>query len=170
MGMSWGISHFEHKQAERLKSKFLHSDAVHNKSDFWTALAVLVSLISARFRVPYVDAIASIFITFYLVHVALKLINMNIHPLLDRSVLDPVEVEKIVNSVDGVLHCHNIRSRGEEHYHFLDLNIHLPGHITLDQAHELTHLVEAKLKETFPGLQDVVIHTEPEGHPPCSTT
>jgi cation diffusion facilitator family transporter len=168
MAISLSISSFEKKRAVALKSNFLKSDAIHNQSDFWTACAVLVSLVSGKFRIPYVDAITAIVIMIYLIHISLKLINMNIHPLVDRSVVDPKQVQEIANSVEGVLHCHNVRSRGESDHYFLDLNLHLPGHISLEKAHEITHSVEAKLKAAFPGLQDVVIHTEPDGHPPCN--
>jgi divalent metal cation (Fe/Co/Zn/Cd) transporter len=124
-------------------------------------------LISARLRIPYVDSIVSILITLYLIYVAVHLLVQNLQPLVDHRVLDPREVERVAASIDGVLHCHHIRSRGEKNHHFLDLNIHLPGHISLERAHEITHTVEARLKAAFPGLVDVVIHTEPDGHPPC---
>jgi cation diffusion facilitator family transporter len=167
MVLNLGIAKFEHAKAKELGSSFLKSDAMHNQSDFWTSLAVLISLISGRYRIPYVDALASIVITVYLVHVALRLINMNIHPLVDRSVVDAKKVEEIARSIPEVIHCHDIRSRGDENHFFLDLSLHLPGKITLEHAHEITHHVEEALKKNFPGLRDVVIHTEPDGHIPC---
>jgi divalent metal cation (Fe/Co/Zn/Cd) transporter len=103
-----------------------------------------------------------------LVYLSIRLIVRTLGPLVDTSVLDQEKVREIVGSVEGVLHCHHIRSRGEEDHFFLYLNIHLPGQISLHRAHDITHEVEAKLKKAFPGLVDVVIHTEPHGHMPCS--
>lgn len=168
MGVSFAISRFEKKRAKKYQSHYLEVDAVHNLSDFWTAFAVLASLASARFHIPYIDAVAASVITIYLVILSIKLILSNLDPLVDKSVVDPEQVKKIVSSIEGVLHCHQIRSRGAPDHYFLDLNIHLPGHITLEKAHDITHLVESRLKAVFPGLKDVVIHTEPHGHPPCT--
>ena len=78
----------------------------------------------------------------------------------DPALTSAKQVEELVNSVEGVLFCHGVRSRGERWHHFLDLNIHLPGKLSLEKAHEITHKVETKLKRTFPGLVDVIIHTE----------
>lgn len=168
MLINLSTAYMERKRSVQLASNFLAADALHNQSDFLISCAVLATVVSAHFQVPYIDPLASLLITFYLVYLAVRLILFNIQPLLDRSVLDPLAVERIVNAVDGVAHCHHIRSRGEKDHHFLDLNIHLPGHITLARAHEITHEVERKLKGAFPGLVDVVIHTEPHGHEPCA--
>jgi len=162
------VARFETNRAHDLSSQFLAADALHNQSDFLISCAVLASLLAVYFHIPYVDAGASLAITVYLVYLSLRLIWLNLRPLVDSRVLDPAKVEEIVGSTEGVMFCHNIRSRGEHGHHFLDLNIHLPGHITLHRAHEITHQVEAKLKAAFPGLVDVVIHTEPHDHPPCS--
>lgn len=168
MVINLSIARLESNRAKDLSSQFLAADALHNQSDFLISCAVLASLLAVYFHIPYVDAGASLAITLYLAYLSVRLIWLNLRPLVDYRVLDPEKVEEIVSSTEGVLHCHNIRSRGEHGHHFLDLNIHLPGHITLEKAHEITHNVEAKLKAAFPGLVDVVIHTEPHNHPPCS--
>jgi len=163
-----GLSRYEARAAKKLRSSFLQTDSAHNQSDFLITFVILISMAASHFRIPYVDSLSSIAITLYLGYLALSLILSNIKPLLDHSVLSPDEVRSAVSEISEVVHCHHIRSRGEIDHHFLDLNIHLPGDLTLDQAHAITHLVEDNLKNRFPGLVDVVIHTEPHNHPPCS--
>lgn len=167
MVINLGVAAMEGRAAKKYKSPFLASDSLHNRSDFIITLGVLVSQVSSRFNVAYVDAGVSLGIALYLAHLSLQVIRMNLKPLTDHRVLDPRSVESVVNKVDGVILCHNVRSRGEKGHHFLDLHIHLPGNISLDRAHDITHAVEARLQEAFPGLVDVVIHTEPHDHPPC---
>lgn len=166
---SFSIGKWEGRMAAVLKSSFLKADALHNTSDLLTSLGVLTSVASAHFRIPRVDAWVSLGIAAYLIYLSLRLMVENAKPLLDASVIDPRRVQAIAESTEGVLHCHHVRSRGEKGHYFLDLNLHLPGSMTLYQAHELSHEVEAKLKHEFPGLVDVVIHTEPDDHPPCSS-
>ena len=167
MGVSLYLARLEERVAHRHDSAYLATDAVHNRSDVCITVAVLTSILGAHFRIPYVDALVSLGIAVYLVYLSAHLLMHNIGPLVDSSVLDPRDVELVASDTEGVVHCHHIRSRGEKGRHFLDLNIHLPGHISLERAHEITHNVESRLREAFPGLVDVVIHTEPDGHPPC---
>lgn len=168
MILNLGIAYVEGKKAKELSSHFLLADSYHNRSDFLVTCAVFVSLLSAKFAIPYVDGGVALLIAIYLIYMAIRLLRQTIDPLMDHSVLDREEVEKVASSVKGVMHCHAIRSRGNDGHKFLDLNIHLPGDISLLQAHEITHAVEARLKDRFPDLVDVVIHTEPHGHPPCA--
>lgn len=165
--LSFSLGKWEGKMAAILKSPFLKADAVHNLSDVWTSLAVVVSIAAGYFKIAKVDAWVSLAISVYLIYLSLRLLLENARPLLDARVVDPRKVEEIAKSVQGVIHCHHVRSRGEQGHYFLDLKLHLPGAITLHKAHEISHLVEAKLKMEFPGLFDVVIHTEPDDHPPC---
>ncbi len=165
--LSFSLGKWEGKMAATLKSPFLKADSVHNLTDVWTSLAVVVSIVAGHFKIPKVDAWVSIAISIYLVFLSLRLLIENVRPLLDARVVDPQTVETIAKSVQGVLDCHHVRSRGEQGHYFIDLKLHLPGGITLHRAHEISHLVEAKLKAEFPGLVDVVIHTEPDDHAPC---
>lgn len=165
--VSLAVSRFEARQARELDSHLLVADSLHNASDVWVSIGVLASVIFTEFRVPYADTGVSLAISIYLLVLAVRLTMHSLRPLVDSSVLDSDRVAEIASAVPGVLHCHHIRSRGEGGYYFLDLNLHLPGQMSLNQAHEIAHRVESRLKSSFPGLVDVVIHTEPDDHPPC---
>jgi cation diffusion facilitator family transporter len=162
------VATVEARVAKELGSHYLISDSKHNLGDVFITAAILVTVACSHFKLKYVDVVTSVGITFYLIYISMQLIRQNLRPLVDHSVIDPQRVEEIAYSVNGVMHCHAVRSRGQQGNFFLDLNIHLPGHISLFRAHEITHAVEHKLKQNFPGLKDVVIHTEPHNHPPCS--
>ncbi len=167
MSINLAVSYYEGRKAVELSSPFLLADSFHNRSDFLIGFGVLISLISVRYHLGIVDGIVAVGISLYLGYLAYVLIRKTINPLVDHRVLDPKAVEAVASSVKGVLDCHAVRSRGQQGHHFLDLNIHLSGKMTLDEAHSITHQVETRLKDQFPGLADVVIHTEPHGHPPC---
>ena len=167
LSLNFSISRWEARAAVTFNSQFLAADALHNKSDAMTALGIIASLGAIKYHVPYVDAVASLLITTYLGYLGIRLVRKNMAPLVDQSVLDPSLVERIACQVPHVLACHNVRSRGESDHYFVDLNIHLPADFTLEKAHSITHQVVESLKAAFPGLVDVVIHTEPHGHVPC---
>jgi cation diffusion facilitator family transporter len=163
------VARYQLRMGKEAKSRLLQADAVHNQSDFWVSASVLVSVVGAPLGFAWLDPVISIGIALYLLWFSLQMLLEAVHPLVDGSVLDANDVRRLVESIPGVLHCHAVRSRGERDHLFLDLNVHLPGALPLVRAHEIAHAVEARLKEEYPGLVDVVVHTEPHGHPPCDT-
>jgi len=169
MSVNLANAQLEARRAKKFNSQLLKADSIHNVSDFWVSISVLVSLVSAKFRIPFIDEMVSFFIAGFLVYLGIRIARLNLRSLIDEAVLDPDEVEKIASAVEGVVHCHAIRSRGQDGHHFLDLNLHLPGKLSLEEAHDISHRVEDELKSHFTSLADVVIHTEPHGHSPCGT-
>jgi divalent metal cation (Fe/Co/Zn/Cd) transporter len=71
-------------------------------------------------------------------------------------------VARAAREVPGVRDCHAVRTRGTADAVFADLRIHLDPAMPLQEAHELTHQVERRLRERFPNLRDVVVHPEPQ--------
>jgi divalent metal cation (Fe/Co/Zn/Cd) transporter len=43
----------------------------------------------------------------------------------------------------------------------VDLTVHLDGHVTLHEAHEVADRIEDSLKTAHPEIVDVVVHPEP---------
>ena len=66
-------------------------------------------------------------------------------------------------SVDGVEGCHNIRSRGREDEVYLDIHITVDESMPIGKAHDISDIVEEKLKGHFSSLVDVVVHIGPKG-------
>ena len=51
----------------------------------------------------------------------------------------------------------------------MDLSIHVNKGLPIEQAHAIAHDVEDRLKSQFDGIEDVVVHLEPDGHHPSMT-
>ena len=45
---------------------------------------------------------------------------------------------------------------------FIELHLELDGALSLEQAHDLTHEVEARIRAAFPAA-DIIVHQEPAG-------
>ena len=45
---------------------------------------------------------------------------------------------------------------------FIELHLELDGDLDLEQAHAITHEVEARIREAFPEA-DIIVHQEPAG-------
>ena len=86
--------------------------------------------------------------------------------LSDRIVMSEQDIEHVVHSVDGVLGCHQIRTRGSTDHVFLDLHVWLPADMRLTDAHDISHVVKDRLMARYPQIVDAVIHIEPPPREP----
>jgi len=157
-----GVSRYEQREGERLKSQILVSDAAHTRSDVFASSAVLISLVAARIGWYSVDTVASIVIAGIIIRIGYRIVSENLGVIADAIVIEPGEVEAIVATIDGVRGCGRIRTRGTLDHVFMDLVCYVTGSITLREAHELADRIENRVQREFPDVKDIVVHLEPE--------
>lgn len=159
------VATYEARRGRALKSPFLIADAAHTGSDVLVTLTVLVALAGTRLGAAWADPVGALAVLAVVARVAWRILSANLGILLDRAVIDPAAVQRIVLAVPGVASCHRVRSRGVEGAMLLDLHLLVDGDLTLRAAHDISHAVEDALRAGLPGIADVTIHIEPEGEP-----
>jgi cation diffusion facilitator family transporter len=159
------VVRYEARAARRLSSEVLAADAHHTRSDVFTSVTVIAALVGVRIGYPQLDALAALFVAVFIGLAVFEIAKSAFGILTDSAVLDVNEIQRIVTSVDRVVGCHQVRTRGSADHAFLDLHVWFPPDLRLDEAHRLSHIVKDRLMEAFPALQDVVIHIEPPPAP-----
>jgi cation diffusion facilitator family transporter len=152
---------YESREAERLGSEVLLADATQTRGDVWTSFAVIIALIGAKAGLPILDPIAALVVAGFIGHAGYQVARATTRILSDRIVIAESDIERVVMSVDGVLGCHQIRTRGTVDHVFLDLHVWLPPSMTLTDAHALSHVVKDRLMTRYPQIADAIIHIEP---------
>lgn len=160
------VAVYERRRGRELQSEVLLADSAHTRSDVLATAGVIASLVAARHDMRTLDIIVAVAIAGLIAWAAVRVALSGASVLADRAVLDPGDVKRVALAVEGVVECHEIRTRGTRDAIFADLRIHLPPDLSLVRAHEIGHEVERRLKEAYPGLRDVVVHVEPHEHDP----
>lgn len=155
------VVRYESAEAQRLHSELLQADALQTRGDVWTSVAVIVALIGTRLGVPLLDPIAALIVAGFIGRAGLEIATSTARILSDQAVMPERDIEQVVMSVDGVLGCHHIRTRGSADHVFLDLHVWLPAQMPLAEAHRLSHVVKDRLMARYPEIADAVIHLEP---------
>ncbi|TZE82878.1 cation diffusion facilitator family transporter [Calorimonas adulescens] len=158
------VAMYEKKKADTLKSDFLASDSIHTTSDVLVSVSVIVGLILSRYGLSIADVIISIFIVIMIGRAAFEILSKSTGVLMDSVVLDEKDIERLVLSVDGVKSCHKIRTRGREDDIKVDLHVLVGNDMNVYDAHEISEVIEERLRGKFPGITDVTIHIEPESN------
>jgi cation diffusion facilitator family transporter len=152
---------YESRKGKRIGSDVLVSDAYHTRADILTSCLVIFAFIGIKLRFNILDSIAALGIVVFIGKAAVNIIRESSSTLCDSAVIDPHEIEKTALGVEGVLKCHRVRTRGRKDDIYIDLHVLMDDETPLVRAHDVSSQIEAKMKESFRGVTDVVVHTEP---------
>ena len=162
MGINVFVMLYESRKGKQLGSQFLVADALHTKSDIFVSIAVIISLIFTRIGYSRADVIVGIIITFFIARIGYKIIKEASDILVDTVCMDNSAIEFVVNSIEGVKGCHDIRTRGSVHSVYLDLHALVGRGLTTEKAHEIADRIETEIKKEFPSVVDIIVHIEPD--------
>jgi cation diffusion facilitator family transporter len=162
VGVNLFVTRYEAKKGRELKSDFLLADAGHTKSDVFASISVMVGMAAVGLGFPLGDPIAALIIAALIARVGYGIIKTSADVLCDAAVIEPGEIEALCMTVEGVRHCHHIRSRGREDEVMIDLRVHVDAGLATAESHGIAHRVEDKIKRFVPGVVEVVVHIEPD--------
>ena len=135
MAINAGVTRWERQKGRELNSEVLIADSYHTASDFLTSLSVLIGLMAIRLGYPLVDPIVAIIIAGVIAWTAVSVLREAASSLTDKIRLDPDKIRAVVMGIQGVVDCHEIRTRGLAHHVFVDLSIHVKPGISIEEAH-----------------------------------
>lgn len=161
MAVNIGVSNYEAREAKRLQSQLLASDAAHTRSDVFASAAVIVALIAAYLGYGWIDIAASIAIAVIILRIGYHIVRDSLSVISDALVIEPEKVREIVLAVDGVADVADVRSRGTADHVFMDLVCFVAASMTMAEGHELADRVEDRIHGEFPSVQDIVVHLAP---------
>jgi cation diffusion facilitator family transporter len=158
-----------YKAAKKYNSQALEADALHFSTDIWSSSVVIVGLICIKFGEMFpnleflkkADSLAALGVAIIVVYVSIQLGMRTIKGLLDTAPEGMVDiVSREVNTLPGVLDCHNVRIRYSGPFVFVDAHVTVAGKQSLTEAHAMTEVIEATIRRILPGA-DVMVHPEP---------
>lgn len=161
MAINFGVTTYETKKGKELKSDLLLADSIHTRSDIYVSISVLASFVAVLLKITFLDIVIASGIVLVIIRAGWKIMLRSINVLLDAQPLESEKIEQVVQKIPGVIHCHNARCRGTSNGVFVDLNIHVSPGLSTKESHAVCHEVISSVKESFPEVLEVLVHTEP---------
>ena len=159
-----------YRVAKKYKSQALEADGLHFSTDIWSSSVVIVGLFCVKLSewfpklefLHHADAVAALAVAMIVVLVSVRLGMRTITALLDTAPKGLKEkVTGEVESIEGVVDCHNVRIRYSGAKVFLDVHILVDGGKSLQEVHDLTEKIENNIEQIIPDV-DVTVHPEPQ--------
>jgi cation diffusion facilitator family transporter len=163
LAINIGLMIYEAKMGKILRSDILIYSALHTRADILTSSCVIFTLIGIKVGYPILDPSGSLVIAFFIGHAGFGALRKSSRILSDATAIPSGEIEKVVLSIEGVKGCHQIRSRGRPDDICIDLHVLVDPKMPMDQAHQLSKMIENEIKRCFEGVTDVVVHMGPFG-------
>ncbi|MBP1623284.1 MAG: cation diffusion facilitator family transporter [Acidobacteria bacterium] len=156
--------------AKKYRSQALEADALHFSTDIWSSAVVIIGLALVKIgdlrggdKAVYqrADAIAALVVSLIVIHVSYRLGRRAVDALLDRAPQGLAEqLSRSVEDVSGIRRVTRTRVRDVGNRIFVDMEIDVPRHLSLEESHELTQKAQQAVRRISPGA-DVVVDTVP---------
>lgn len=153
--------------AKKYNSQALEADALHFSTDIWSSVVVFFGLICAHFGFFFADSVAALVVAIIVVYVSYTLGKKAINALLDTVPLQTyAKIETALKGIKEISDFHDVKIRNSGADTFVEVNIHVPPSLNIQEAHNLSHNVEKEILKIVDRC-NVHIHIEPEqGLPP----
>ena len=163
LAINLAVTTWEAREGRRLGSEVLVADSRHTMSDVLVSSGVIVSLILVRLGLDKADGVVALLVAVAIAYTAFSIFRGVARTLSDAARLPADEVAATAASVEGVLDCHTVRTRGSENRVSVDLHIEVAPGTDVERGHAIADAVEAKLRGKYGQIADVVVHMEPPG-------
>ncbi len=159
-----GLYHYTRRVAKKIRSAMLEANAWHHRSDAISSLLVIVGIVASLLGVEGADAWAAIGVALFIVHIGGRLLWQSGQELIDASLDDEVlqRTQEVIQSVDGVVSMHLLRTRKSGGNAFADVHIQVPSRISVSEGHQIAEAVRKAIVDKIDEITDVTIHTDPE--------
>jgi cation diffusion facilitator family transporter len=150
----------------KIGSEALIANAWHHRSDSWSSIVTLGGVTIASFvpRLQVVDSYAALFVSFFIVRVAVEILWSAIRKIVDTAPSTEfiTAVRLTVERVSGVRQCHDIMARYYARRIRMELHIVVDPGMTVAEAHDIIDRVVEELMTKFENIEKVLVHVDPD--------
>jgi len=151
---------------KRNNSPALIANAWDHRSDAYTSIAALIGITGAKMGFHYLDPIAGLVVSGFIIKMSLDLFRPNIGILMDERPDSPTldRIKTTALKVDGVKAIDRLRAHRVGTVLTVDLEIAVDSSLSVEQGHRVADKVRTRLLDEVECVQDVIVHINPH-HP-----
>jgi cation diffusion facilitator family transporter len=158
-----GMFHYTLKVGKGSNSPAVIASAWDHRSDAYSSIAALAGILGARLAFQYLDPIAGLVVSAFIVKMSFPLLRSNIGILMDErpepAVLDSIKAT--VLKVRGVKAIDSIKVHRRGSTFTIDVEVAVDSNLTVEQGHQVASKVKNNLQNKIKHVQDVMVHVNP---------
>ena len=146
-----------------INSQSLVANANESFLDIFTSFVVLVGILLAYARIPYVEGVIIILISLLILKLGVENVWLSLLVLLDAN-LDAAlqdDIETKINELYGVKGVSEVRIRQSGPFKMVECKIETSPSLPLYRAHQLADKAEDLIAEQYEHIESIFTHVEP---------
>ena len=161
--VAYFIARKEKTVGRLINSQSLTANAKESFLDIFISMVVLMGIVLAYAKIPYVESVIIIFISLLVLKLGLENVWIPLLILMDAN-LDPKmqsKIEEKINEVYGVKGSSEVKIRQSGPFKMVECKIETSPMLSLYRAHELADKIEDFITGYYEHIESVFIHVEP---------
>ncbi|MGL5578904.1 MAG: cation diffusion facilitator family transporter, partial [Fusobacteriaceae bacterium] len=154
--------YYKIKVGKNTGNSALIADAKDSRNDIFTSLGAVLGIILAIYVNPLFDLLLSLPIALVIMKEGISVIFENAHIIMDKQDKEFLQkIEEYIYKSSDIKNVHEIQMRSSGDKIFLNMDIRVPGDMSVDEAHALADTLENSILIEFPEVKEVLIHVDP---------
>ncbi len=144
---------------QKVNSPAMMANALENRADVWSSLAVLAGVFGARIGFPILDPVAAVIVGFMIAKNGIETLVLGIKGMTDRSFDKGMlaQVKKIVLEEIAIKDVSKLRSRQVGQKNWIDIEAMFDPQIKVSEVKKIIERIKKNIMEDFEKIGDVVI-------------
>lgn len=157
------LARYQGAAGERIGSQSLIINARDTYMDVFVSLMVVAAIALAYYEVPYVEGLAIMAISVFILKIGLESIKDAVFALMDISPSKEVEqrVIRIIGGVAGVEGFAGLKLRRSGPFLFGEVVVKVRRQLDVERAHGISARLEEELRREVRQLESITVHIEP---------
>lgn len=134
-----------------------------HRNDIFVTFGTFIGVIASIFSLYFVDGLIGMFISLWIIVVAMRLLKESYIVLMDTG-LDEITYNNIIEIIEQderIMHVDEILSKPIGNKYIIILKVSMDGDISLEKSHNIGGQIKEKLIDRFDFISDVIIHINP---------
>ncbi len=158
------LFHYTRHVGNKIQSQLIIANAWHHRSDAASSIVVFIGLLGSIFGFIYLDAVAAIIVGLMIMKMGWDYAWNSVKELVDHAAPSEItsEIERVIQSVNGVKKIHQLRTRLMGGDIFIDVHVLVSPKISVSEGHYIAQHVHQILVQQVDRVKDVTVHIDPE--------
>lgn len=156
------LTRYQSKVGKTFRSPGLKASAVDSLNDVLASTLSIVGLIGVQIGLPYIDGIAGILISFFILKSGYEIAKENIDYLMGKAADEDLimEIATRAMKVDGVDGMNDLRSHYVGNKFHIEIHIEVDKKMTTEESHAVGKEVQRAI-ESIEEIQKAFVHIDP---------
>ena len=163
--INFSVSEYIINIGKSIRSPVIIADGKHQKTDIFSSIAVLLSVVVSNMGYPILDPVIGLVIGILILKTAYEVGKENLNHIMGKvpSTEFINEIKRVANNTPNAEDAHNIKVDYMGSYAVVSLHVKVDGNMTVNESHKIAHIVETNLTNKIPEVKYAMVHVCPIG-------